>query len=149
MKYYNNKYPNLEELVMCTIRSYEENIGFTVTLDEYDDIEGLLVISNLSRKKLKKNPKTVCKNNSKHILLVSGIEGDNINLSKKDVNPGDMKQFSEFYGCNIKLATAMNKLSHISDLKLEDIYTYFVWPNLHKPSDFSDDDSSEHLFLQV
>ena len=46
--FYNEKFPNKNSVVMCKIKEVNE-IGVTVFLCEYNDIEGMIILEEVSR----------------------------------------------------------------------------------------------------
>jgi translation initiation factor 2 subunit 1 len=51
-RYYEQKYPNVDDLVMVEVKSIEE-MGAYVALKEYNDIEGMILLSELSRRRIR------------------------------------------------------------------------------------------------
>lgn len=51
-RYYSQKYPEVEDVVMVNVRSIAE-MGAYVHLLEYNDIEGMILLSELSRRRIR------------------------------------------------------------------------------------------------
>ena len=49
---YESKYPKVDDLVMVEVKSIEE-MGAYVALKEYNDIEGMILLSELSRRRIR------------------------------------------------------------------------------------------------
>ena len=51
-RFYKHKYPKLDDVVMVNVRSIAE-LGAYVSLLEYDDTEGMIMLSELSRRRIR------------------------------------------------------------------------------------------------
>ena len=51
-RFYKHRYPKLEDVVMVNVRSIAE-MGAYVSLLEYDNIEGMIMLSELSRRRIR------------------------------------------------------------------------------------------------
>lgn len=51
-RFYKNKYPEVEDVVMVNVRSIAE-MGAYVHLLEYNNIEGMILLSELSRRRIR------------------------------------------------------------------------------------------------
>ena len=49
---YRNKYPNVDDVVLINIQNITD-IGVYVDLFEYNNIEGMIILSELSRRRIK------------------------------------------------------------------------------------------------
>ena len=83
MKFYNQKYPDVDDIVTCLVNKIEKDVIY-VELLEYDNIQGMIQYSNASTRKKKKIICTV-KENKIHPLLVLAIDKEKgyIDLSNK------------------------------------------------------------------
>ena len=122
MKWYSKNNPNVQEIVMCTVGSFDPITGFTVTLDEYDDIVGLLTLKELNKKRIKKNLASFLKKGQRLPLIVyrDGDDDGVITLSKKAVTDDQYKGFMEYYLFTDKLYTLSMKLEHLSSIPKEE-----------------------------
>ena len=57
-RFYNHRYPKLDDVVMVNVRSIAE-LGAYVSLLEYDDTEGMIMLSELSRRRIRSINKLV------------------------------------------------------------------------------------------
>lgn len=55
---YENKFPEIDEVVMVNVRSIAE-VGAYVQLLEYDNIEGMVLLSELSRRRIRSVQKII------------------------------------------------------------------------------------------
>lgn len=156
IRWYSNKLPEKDEIVMATIVSFEKDRGYTVHLNEYGDMEALLIISDLKKGKLRQNPKTFCKIGSKQVLLVKRIEVTmshddvededvKIDVSKKDVNPRDMTIFSSYYSLQVKFMGILKRLSHTHNISEQELIENIAW----KYDKDIDQDESEHILNKI
>jgi translation initiation factor 2 subunit 1 len=96
-RFYEQKYPEVDELVMVNVRSIAE-IGAYVSLLEYNNIEGMILLSELSRRRIRSINKLirVGKNEVVMVLRVDKEKGY-IDLSKRRVSPEDIAKCEERY----------------------------------------------------
>lgn len=57
-RYYEQEYPDAEQLVVVNVKNIAE-MGAYVTLLEYDNIEGMILLSELSRRRIRSIPKLI------------------------------------------------------------------------------------------
>jgi translation initiation factor 2 alpha subunit (eIF-2alpha) len=110
MKFHNNSRPEMDEVTMCTVISYNEQTGFNVMLDEYD-LEGLVALVDLNSKKIRGPVSSFLKTGEQMPLLVidPGVDGI-VYLSKKDVKPQKAKICSDRYALSCKLFNVAKRL---------------------------------------
>ena len=147
MLFYGEKYPKLDEIVMCHIIEFDEDTGFKVELPEYDNLIALLPVDLVTRKKkLRKNQtfKSLCPLNSKRPMVVVNIENHrdsiHIDVSIRDLDDDEKSVFLDNFALTQKLNNLMTRLSHI--LKEKDETSYpdqsellqrLIWPCFDKP----------------
>eukprot|EP00605_Chrysophyceae_sp_TOSAG23-4_P000289 GSChrysophyteH1.ASY1.ANO1.334.1 assembled CDS len=101
-RFYENVFPEPEEVVIVNVTEIGE-MGAYVTLLEYDNIEGMILLSELSQKGY-------------------------IDLSKRRVDPEDLAKCEERYN---KAKGVHSVMRHVADQKkmaLEDMYKLVGWP---------------------
>jgi len=135
---YENKYPNIGEFVHVVVRNITD-IGVYVSLLEYNGIEGMILLSELSKKRIRSiNQLTrVGKIEIAVVLRVDEIKGY-IDLSKCKVSTEDAIKCEERY---TKSKTVHNIMNHIADtlhFDLEVLYNNFCW-DLYKKYDHACD----------
>ena len=57
-RYYPNKYPQVDEVVMVVVKSIAE-LGAYVELLEYNNIQGMILLSELSRRRIRSMNKLI------------------------------------------------------------------------------------------
>ena len=90
-RYYEPQYPEIEELVMVNVRNIAE-MGAYVTLLEYNNIEGMILLSELSRRRIRSINKLI-RVNRNEVVMVLRVDKKNgyIDLSKRRVSPEDVR----------------------------------------------------------
>ncbi|KAF1776489.1 Translation initiation factor 2, alpha subunit, C-terminal [Phytophthora cactorum] len=107
-RFYEQKFPEIDELVMVNVRSIAE-MGAYVSLLEYNNIEGMILLSELSRRRIRSINKLirVGKNEVVMVLRVDKEKGY-IDLSKR----------RERY----------NKAKTVHGVLRQDLYSKVAWP---------------------
>lgn len=68
-RFYKHRYPKLEDVVMVNVRSIAE-MGAYVSLLEYDDTEGMIMLSELSRRRIRSINKLVRIGRSECVVVI-------------------------------------------------------------------------------
>lgn len=131
--FYSNTLPVVNEIVMATVRSYDEKIGFSMTLDEYNNHDGLLPLCNLSRKGTWKQIKSLAVG-TKHIVIVANVDlvKSTVDLSLMDLSPSEAEEFAKYYTITTHFHNCLKRLSHLAGKSSEDLYCNIVWNNYNK-----------------
>jgi translation initiation factor 2 subunit 1 len=111
MRYYQQKYPEVDELVMVQVQHIAE-MGAYVRLLEYDGTEGMILLSELSRRRIRSVQKLirVGRNEVVVVLRVDNEKGY-IDLSKRRVSPEDITRCEERY---MKSKSVASILRHVA-----------------------------------
>uniref|UniRef100_A0A7S1XXD5 S1 motif domain-containing protein n=2 Tax=Phaeomonas parva TaxID=124430 RepID=A0A7S1XXD5_9STRA len=82
-RYYESKFPAVEEVVMVTVRRIAE-MGAYVQLLEYNNIEGMILLSELSRRRIRSINKLI-RVNRNEVVMVLRVDPEKgyIDLSKR------------------------------------------------------------------
>ncbi|KAI0319847.1 eukaryotic translation initiation factor 2 subunit alpha [Amylostereum chailletii] len=111
MRYYEQRYPEVDELVMVQVRQIAE-MGAYVKLLEYDNIEGMILLSELSRRRIRSIQKLIrVGRNEVVVVLRVDKEKGYIDLSKRRVSPEDIIKCEERY---MKSKTVSSILRHVA-----------------------------------
>ncbi|KIY44114.1 hypothetical protein FISHEDRAFT_67787 [Fistulina hepatica ATCC 64428] len=150
MRYYKQKYPEVDELVMVQVRQIAE-MGAYVKLLEYDNTEGMILLSELSRRRIRSVQKLIrVGRNEVVVVLRVDKEKGYIDLSKRRVSPEDITKCEDRY---MKSKTVASILRHVAsrlpresgaaaagslgggeepdahtDAALEQLYETIAWP---------------------
>ncbi len=139
IRLYNELLPKKDELIIVTIKSFDKNIGFYVTMDEYNNKEALLNISQSINGRARKNITSIVPINSKQVVYVMDVSDEEVDVSRKNINKTEQTKLLTYFSQVKRLRTAMKKLSYFSGTDLTDLYENIVWPNFSK--NYSDEKS--------
>lgn len=68
-RYYSQKYPEMDDVVMVTVRSIAE-MGAYVHLLEYNNIEGMILLSELSRRRIRSMNKLIRVGKTEPVVVI-------------------------------------------------------------------------------
>mmetsp|Transcript_12770 Transcript_12770/g.23951 ORF Transcript_12770/g.23951 Transcript_12770/m.23951 type:complete len:345 (+) Transcript_12770:168-1202(+) len=127
-RFYENEFPEIESLVMVNVRNIAD-MGAYVSLLEYNNIEGMILLSELSRRRIRSIHKLirVGRNEVVMVLRVDQEKGY-IDLSKRRVSPEDVAACEDKFN---KAKAVHGVLRHLADRKglyLEQLYQKIGWP---------------------
>nr|KAJ3421807.1 hypothetical protein HK105_002226 [Polyrhizophydium stewartii] len=125
---YENKYPEVESLVMVNVRQIAE-MGAYVHLLEYNNIEGMILLSELSRRRIRSIQKLIrVGRNEVVVVLRVDKEKGYIDLSKRRVSPEEVAKCEERFNKSKAVHGIMRHVAEKLSLSLEDLYVQFGWP---------------------
>ncbi|KAG8931628.1 hypothetical protein FRC03_003117 [Tulasnella sp. 419] len=111
MRYYEQKFPEVDDLVMVQVRQIAE-MGAYVKLLEYDNIEGMILLSELSRRRIRSIQKLIrVGRNEVVVVLRVDKEKGYIDLSKRRVSPEDITKCEDRY---MKSKTVASIMRHVA-----------------------------------
>ncbi|CAX44943.1 eIF-2-alpha, putative [Candida dubliniensis CD36] len=127
-RFYENKYPEVDEVVMVNVQEIAE-MGAYVKLLEYDNIEGMVLLSELSRRRIRSIQKLirVGKNEVAVVLRVDKEKGY-IDLSKKVVSAEDIVKCDERYNKSKAVHSILRHCAEKFNIPLEKLYETIGWP---------------------
>lgn len=137
MKFYENEYPDIDDVTMCTVTDYDPVSGFRVTLDEYDK-DGFLMLTELHNKKIRVPVASFLKVGTQLPLIVTDSGPSGTYLSKKGVKPDMAKVGRTRFALNRKLFSAAKQLPEPES-----------WEKSFRELCGPDDDQSEHLWTML
>merc|ERR1712055_1099947 len=130
-RFYEQKYPEVDDVVMVNVRSIAD-MGAYVHLLEYNNIEGMILLSELSRRRIRSINKMV-RVGKDEIVSVLRVDKDKgyIDLSKRRVNDEDKKKCENRYEkakhVNSILRHVADTLDYNSAEELEDLFQKTAW----------------------
>ncbi|KAG8747935.1 hypothetical protein FRC10_010554 [Ceratobasidium sp. 414] len=111
MRYYQQKYPEVDDLVMVQVRQIAE-MGAYVKLLEYDNIEGMILLSELSRRRIRSIQKLIrVGRNEVVVVLRVDKEKGYIDLSKRRVTPEDITKCEDKFMKSKAVASIMRHVA--------------------------------------
>lgn len=147
-RFYEQKYPEVDELVMVNVRSIAE-MGAYVSLLEYNNIEGMILLSELSRRRIRSINKLirVGKNEVVMVLRVDKEKGY-IDLSKRRVAPEDIVKCEERYNKAKTVHGVLRQVAQETGENVESLFERIAWPlykkfKIETPSD--DEKKAEYV----
>ncbi|XP_013399389.1 eukaryotic translation initiation factor 2 subunit 1 [Lingula anatina] len=130
-RFYAHKFPEVEDVVMVNVRSIAE-MGAYVHLLEYNNIEGMILLSELSRRRIRSINKLI-KIGRNECVVVIRVDKDKgyIDLSKRRVSTEEVmrceEKFAKAKTVNSILRHVGELLSYESDEQLEELYKKTAW----------------------
>jgi len=124
---YENKYPNAEDLVIVQVKNVTE-MGAYVSLLEYNNIEGMILLSELSRRRIRSIHKLI-RVGKTEIVVVLRVDAEKgyIDLSKRRVSPEDIARCEDKYNKSKTVHSIMRHVSETCQVRLEELYQQFGW----------------------
>merc|ERR1711915_474190 len=130
-RFYEQKYPEIDDVVMVNVRSIAD-MGAYVHLLEYNNIEGMILLSELSRRRIRSINKLIRVGRTEPVVVIR-VDKDKgyIDLSKRRVSKEDIEKCTEKYS----KAKAVNSIvRHVAEIlgfktneELEDLYKKTAW----------------------
>jgi len=127
-RFYEQQYPEIESLVVVTVRHIAD-MGAYVSLLEYNNIEGMILLSELSRRRIRSINKLlrVGRNEVVMVLRVDKEKGY-IDLSKRRVSPEDVAACEDRYNKAKAVHGVLRHTSEKRQLYLQELYERVGWP---------------------
>lgn len=127
-RFYENQYPGIEEVVMVNVRTIAE-MGAYVTLLEYDNIEGMILLSELSRRRIRSVNKLI-RVNRNEVVMVLRVDREKgyIDLSKRRVDPDSIAKCEDRYNKAKAVHRVLRQVAEKQGLILKDLYRSIGWP---------------------
>ncbi|CAB3407831.1 unnamed protein product [Caenorhabditis bovis] len=130
-RFYENRFPDVEETVVANVTRIAD-MGAYVRLSEYNDKEGMILLSELSRRRIRSVNKLIRVGRSECVVVIRvDKEKGYIDLSKRRVYQKDLRQCEERYA-NAKMVNSIlrhvaEQLGYNTDEQLEDLYQRTAW----------------------
>lgn len=125
---YERKYPDVDDVVMVNVRQITD-LGAYVRLLEYDNIEGMILLAELSRRRIRSVQKLIrVGRNEVVVVLRVDKEKGYIDLSKRRVSPEEIAKCEERFNKSKAVHSIMRHVAEKMDMDLELLYTQVAWP---------------------
>ncbi|KAJ2486285.1 hypothetical protein EV174_001200 [Coemansia sp. RSA 2320] len=127
-RFYEAEFPEPEELVMVKITSIKD-MGAYVHLEEYNNIEGMILFSELSRRRIRSVQKLVRvgKHEAVVVLRVDKEKGY-IDLSKRQASAEEVSKCEDRFEKSKAVHSIMMVVAKRLNMETEDLYKRFGWP---------------------
>ncbi|GAM84592.1 hypothetical protein ANO11243_025880 [Dothideomycetidae sp. 11243] len=127
-RFYEEKYPEIDSFVMVNVKQIAE-MGAYVKLLEYDNIDGMILLSELSRRRIRSIQKLIrVGRNEVVVVLRVDKEKGYIDLSKRRVSPEDIIKCEERYNKSKMVHSIMRHVAEKTNTPIEELYQNIGWP---------------------
>ncbi|KAL6541629.1 hypothetical protein OROGR_011115 [Orobanche gracilis] len=129
---YEAKYPEVDQAVMIQVKSMADS-GAYVSLLEYNNIEGMILFSELSRRRIR-SISSLIKVGRIEPVMVLRVDKDKgyIDLSKRRVAEEDIQGCEERFNKSKLVHSIMRHVAETMNIDLEDLYIHVGWPLYRK-----------------
>eukprot|EP00850_Spirogloea_muscicola_P018189 SM000164S02251 [mRNA] locus=s164:134772:137155:+ [translate_table: standard] len=129
---YEAKYPEVDEAVMVQVKDIAE-MGAYVALLEYNNIEGMILLSELSRRRIR-SISSLIKVGRQEPVMVLRVDKEKgyIDLSKRRVSEEDVAACEERWNKSKMVHSIMRHVAETMDTDLEELYVNVGWPLYRK-----------------
>ena len=126
--FYKHHFPKIDELVMVRIKSISDT-GILCDLLEYNNIEGFLSLTEVSRRKLHALGRVI-KINDKHVLHVTNIDPEKhyIDLSKKFITEEEKNEGLEKYRNGKFINNITRRIADTVKINFDTLYDIYITP---------------------
>lgn len=130
-RFYEQRFPEIEDVVMVNVSSIAD-MGAYVHLLEYNSIEGMILLSELSRRRIRSINKLIRVGRNECVVVIRvDKEKGYIDLSKRRVSTEEIAKCEEKYAkakaVNSILRHVGELLGYESDDQLEELYQKTAW----------------------
>ncbi|KAI3891584.1 hypothetical protein MKX03_033131 [Papaver bracteatum] len=129
---YEARYPEVDMAVMIQVKNIAD-MGAYVSLLEYNNIEGMILFSELSRRRIR-SVSSLIKVGRQEPVMVLRVDKEKgyIDLSKRRVAEEDIATCEERYNKSKLVHSIMRHVAETMQLDLEDLYIHVGWPLYRK-----------------
>jgi translation initiation factor 2 subunit 1 len=125
---YESRYPEVDDVVMVQVKSIAE-MGAYVSLLEYAGVEGMILLSELSRRRIRSVNKLIKVGRTEPVMVLRvDREKGYIDLSKRRVSPEDVAAAEEKFGKSKLVHSILRHVSETTGEDLEQLYRQVGWP---------------------
>ncbi|CAO3673646.1 unnamed protein product [Rhizopus stolonifer] len=125
---YENEFPKVDDVVMVNVRQIAD-MGAYVKLLEYGDREGMILLSELSRRRIRSVQKLIRVGRDEVVVVLRVDEEKGyIDLSKRRVTPEDIIKCEEKYKKSKQVHSILRHVAEKNDIALQTLYETIGWP---------------------
>ncbi|KAL0452695.1 UNVERIFIED_CONTAM: Eukaryotic translation initiation factor 2 subunit alpha [Sesamum latifolium] len=129
---YEAKYPEVDQAVMIQVKSMADS-GAYVSLLEYNNIEGMILFSELSRRRIRSISSLIRVGRIEPVMVLRvDKEKGYIDLSKRRVSEEDIQACEERFNKSKLVHSIMRHVAETMNIDLEDLYIHVGWPLYRK-----------------
>ncbi|SCZ92467.1 BZ3500_MvSof-1268-A1-R1_Chr5-2g07885 [Microbotryum saponariae] len=128
MRFYESRFPEVDELVMVQVKQIQE-MGAYVKLLEYDNIEGMILLSELSRRRIRSIQKLI-RVGRNEVVVVMRVDKEKgyIDLSKRRVSAEDVIKCEERYNKSKTVHSIMRHVAEKTGTDMDAVNDLVAWP---------------------
>lgn len=129
---YANEFPEIDEVVMVQVRSIAE-MGAYVALLEYNNVEGMILLSELTRRRIRSVNKLI-RVGKQEVCMVLRVDREKgyIDLSKRRVSQEDVQKCDERFQRSKAVHSIVRHVSEVQRVDMEALYHQTAWPLYEK-----------------
>jgi translation initiation factor 2 subunit 1 len=129
---YEAMFPDVDMAVMIQVKSIGEMCAY-VSLLEYNNIEGMILLSELSRRRIRSINSLIKVGRIEPVMVLHvDAEKGYVNLSKRRVSEEDIQVCEDRYNKSKLVHSIMRHVAETMQLDLEDLYVHVGWPLYRK-----------------
>lgn len=126
-RFYENQYPEVDDVVVVKVISIAE-MGAYVNLVEYNNIEGMILLSELSRRRIRSINKLIRIDRIEYVVVLRvDKERGYIDLSKRRVSMEEIRKCEEKVSKARAVNSILRHVAEICQLDLERLYEQTAW----------------------
>ncbi|KAI5800032.1 translation initiation factor 2, alpha subunit [Geopyxis carbonaria] len=127
-RFYPEKYPEVDSYVMVNVKQIAE-MGAYVKLLEYDNIDGMILLSELSRRRIRSIQKLI-RVGRNEVVVVLRVDKDKgyIDLSKRRVSAEDVIKCEERFNKSKMVHSILRHVAEKTKEPIESLYETIGWP---------------------
>jgi translation initiation factor 2 subunit 1 len=131
-RYYLQRFPSVNDLVMVEVLRMEQ-VGAYVSLLEYNGMEGLIMLSDLTRKRIK-SISQLTRTGRKEVVAVIRVDESKscLDLSKKQVTAEDISECEKKYQKAKSVNNILRHVAQTTSTDIEKLYESIGWPLYEK-----------------
>ena len=132
MRFYEAKFPEVDDYVMVKVTEIAD-MGAYVQLLEYDNHEGMIQFSELSRRRIRSVSKLI-RVGKQEICIVLRVDKEKgyIDLSKRRVNPEDIAATEAKYNKSKTVHQILRHVAEVTEQDFEYVLQTVAWPLYQK-----------------
>jgi translation initiation factor 2 subunit 1 len=125
---YSGEYPEVDDVVMVQVKRVAE-MGAYVQLLEYNNIEGMILLSELTRRRIRSVSKLIKVGRIEPVMVLR-VDKDKgyIDLSKRRVSSEDIQKCEDKYSKSKMVHSILRHVSETTGANLQDLYQNLGWP---------------------
>ncbi|PFH34270.1 eukaryotic initiation factor-2, alpha subunit [Besnoitia besnoiti] len=131
-RFYEERFPDVEDLVMVKVNRIAD-LGAYVSLLEYNNMEGMILMSELSKRRFRSVNKLI-RVGRHEVVMVLRVDPKKgyIDLSKRRVSPEDIVKCEEKFSKSKKVHQTVRHVAQKHGMKVDDLNRSVIWPLYRK-----------------